>query len=160
MISRLILTAFTCLIVTGGYTDASAKDVPSPVALMMKHKHQFNGTHLGSKAEHKKQNLLHLKLTKAQCEEIEQSLSEAYGPAISSRGNIRIWEIINQNRSYNQSKMVTIMAGQEQGQYFAKLDRKGAAVSNNPRLRKPKKVKAIKTLPKQSKGALRYNERD
>jgi hypothetical protein len=44
--------------------------------------------------------------------------------------------------------MITIMAGEENGRYFVKLDRKGTKSGNNPRLNKNKlgqSTQSIKT---------------
>lgn len=119
---------------------ANAKNAPSPIALLMKHKpHQA-----GSQANQRSLKKLNLSLTKAEYIEIERSLTDAYGPASRTRGNMRIWEVENTNKSSGQSKIVTIIAGEENGRYFAKLDRHGFAVSNNPRLRKTKRPNAFK----------------
>jgi len=70
---------------------------------------------------------------KVQCEELEKKLTEKYGPAKSQRNNIRIWELNNPNFTAGQSKKITIMAGEEKGQYFLIIDRMGSRTGNNPR---------------------------
>lgn len=157
MFSRLIilLTASSFVLT---YSDvATAKDIVSPIDLLMKHQPNTDG----SRAKNKSLKKLNLSLTKTKCEEIERSLFEAYGPATRSRGNLRIWQIPNTENASGQSKMVTIIAGEEDGRYFAKLDRQGFAASNNPRLRK----KLTRHMPKpnrqhQSKDVNKSYERD
>jgi len=77
---------------------------------------------------------LHLDLgnNKDRCEELEKKLTAKYGEPKSQRNNIRIWELKNPDLTAGQSRNITIMAGEEKGQYFVTLDRKGPRVGNNP----------------------------
>lgn len=160
MLSRLILAGiFGCLSLSVT-VSVQAKETPSPVALVMKHK----PTQVNSRSERSLKKL-DLTLTKAECENIERSLTEAYGPATRTRGSLRIWEVSNEHKSSDQSKYVTVIAGQEAGRYFVKLDRQDFAVSNNPRLRKNRRTHSInrpknKSKPNSSKTTIKSYERD
>lgn len=147
MYKRITLAVLASTLALMTTDMASAKNAPSPIALLMKHKpHQS-----GSQANHRSLKKLNLSLTKAECIEIERSLTDAYGPASRTRGNKRIWEVENSNKSSGQSKIITIIAGEENGRYFAKLDRNGFAASNNPRLRKNKRPNSLSRPQNQTK---------
>jgi hypothetical protein len=94
---------------------------------------------------------LDLGKNKARCEELEEKLATKYGDPKSKRNNIRVWELNNAAGSTGQSKKVTIMAGEERGQYFLTVDRKGPRKGNNPRTNaslrkvKTKNLKRTKT---------------
>ena len=160
MLSRLVLATLSGCLTLGVTVSAQAKETPSPVALVMKHK----PSQINARSEHALKKL-DVTLTKAECENIERSLTEAYGPATRTRGNLRIWEVSNVHKSSGQSKYVTVIAGQESGRYFVKLDRQGFAVSNNPRLRKNKKTNSFyktrsKSVQYQPKTSIKPHERD
>ena len=78
---------------------------------------------------------IHLDLgqNKARCEELEKKLTAQYGAPKSSRNNIRVWELNNVEASTGQSRKITIMAGEEKGQYFLTMDRKGPRTGNTSR---------------------------
>lgn len=89
---------------------------------------------------------------KARCEDLEKKLTAKYGAPISSRNNIRVWELKNANFTAGQSKKITIMAGEENGRYFVKLDRKGTRAGNNPRTNASlRKTSAIASSPAKSR---------
>lgn len=140
MYKRITLAVLASTLALMTADMANAKNAPSPIALLLKHKPD----QAGSQGNHRSLKKLNLSLTRSECEDIESSLTDAYGPASKTRENMRIWEIPNTNKSSGQSKIVTIIAGEENGRYFAKLDRHGFAVSNNPRLRKTKTPNAFK----------------
>lgn len=56
---------------------------------------------------------------------MQDKLTAAYGTPKSQRGGIQIWEIQNNDQGYDQSKMTTIMTGQEDGNFFVTIDRRG-----------------------------------
>ncbi len=160
MLSRLVLATLLGCLTLSIAVSAQAKETPSLVALVMKHK----PSQVNSRSEHSLEKL-DLTLTKTECEDIERSLTEAYGPAARTRGSLRIWEVSNKHKSSGQSKFVTIIAGQEAGRYFVKLDRQGYAASNNPRLRKNNKPRSFnrpQNKPSQyrSKTTIKSYERD
>jgi len=78
---------------------------------------------------------IHLNLgqNKARCEQLEKKLTAKYGVPKSRRNNIRVWELANVTAETSQSKTVTIMAGEEKGEYFLTVDRRGPRTGNNPR---------------------------
>jgi len=78
---------------------------------------------------------VHLDLgqNKTHCEELEKKLTAKYGAPKSQRNNIRIWELNNPDFTVGQSRKITIMAGEENGQYFLTVDRKGPRTGNTSR---------------------------
>jgi len=109
---------------------------------------------------------IHLNLgqDKAKCEELERKLTAKYGAPISQRNNIRVWELKNTDFTAGQARKITIMAGEEKGQYFVALDRKGPRVGNNPRtnasLRKTKLNPVKRINPSQAAPQVDRNIRD
>ena len=86
---------------------------------------------------------------KARCMELESKLTSQYGPPVSKRNNIRIWEIKNSDMALGQAKKTTIMAGEENGKYFVSIDRKGPKAGNNPRTNRALRQKANKRSRRQ-----------
>jgi len=94
---------------------------------------------------------------------MQQKLTAAYGAPKSQRGGIQLWEIQNDVQGNDQSKMTTIMTGQEDGKFFVTIDRRGntgrtlpppkAAISA-PRVTTPPQI----TAPKRPK--IDYSIRD
>lgn len=72
-------------------------------------------------------DLLQLKIEKnvSQYKSVRDKLVAAYGAPKSQRGGVEIWEIETANAGLEQSKMTTIMTGQESGDYFVTIDRRG-----------------------------------
>ncbi|WP_026940939.1 hypothetical protein [Hellea balneolensis] len=56
---------------------------------------------------------------------MRDKLTDAYGAPKSQRGGIEIWEIETANASFEQSRMTTIMTGQDSGGFFVTVDRRG-----------------------------------
>lgn len=56
---------------------------------------------------------------------MQKKLTAAYGAPKSQRGGIQLWEIQNDDQGNDQSKMTTIMTGQEDGKFFVTIDRRG-----------------------------------
>lgn len=56
---------------------------------------------------------------------MQQKLTAAYGAPKSQRGGIQLWEIQNDDKGNDQSRMTTIMTGKENGKFFVTIDRRG-----------------------------------
>lgn len=136
MTSRFTLFAASIIFSFGFANIAVAQNAPSPVSLLLKEKSKDSSAQrqLSMTESDIDEISLNLKNDKARYEAIEQILADNYGPATSKRRNLNIWELPNTDKTTGQSKMITIMAGEENGLYFVKLDRKGPRRGNNPRL--------------------------
>lgn len=146
-------------------TAVAAEDDISPVSLLIKEQNKHSQT-LKNRVQNERgidELNIDLKTDKARCEDIEKVLTETYGPATSNRHNLRIWELPNTDKVTGQSKMITIIAGEENGRYFVKLDRKGQKRGNNPRLYKAERINSAKPLSQTrsfSRQKVRSVERD
>lgn len=150
MMSRFTLMTVAGVLCLCFSTAATAKDPISPVSLLIKEQNKHSQTQKNYVKNERSIDTISidLKTDKARCEDIEKVLTDTYGPATSNRHNLRIWELPNTDKVTGQSKMITIMAGEENGRYFVKLDRKGPTRGNNPRLYKAQRGNSTNSLPK------------
>lgn len=165
MTSHLSSSIVASLITLSFTFSTAAKDTASPVSFLLKEKNKNSSVQQKQSVADERgidEIDLDLKTDKARCEDIEKVLTKNYGPATSRRRNLRIWEIPNTDKTAKQSKMITIMAGEENGRYFVKLDRKGPTRGNNPRLKKTKqrKPKAASKTSIRTRQKTRSYERD